>query len=64
MVTGQLIDVMTSYVDVWLHSSVSPETVLILHYLSDCCMSLGDSAGSKMKLHVNIVSHDIMFWLL
>jgi hypothetical protein len=58
MVTGQFIDVMSSYVDIWLHSSVSPEKVLILHYLSDCCMSLGDSVGSEIKLHVNIVSHN------
>jgi len=42
MVTGQFIDVMSSYVDVWLHSWMSPKTMLILHYLSDCCVSLGD----------------------
>jgi len=64
MIKGQFIDVMSSYVDVWLHSPMSPKTVLILHYLSHCCTSLGESAGSKIKQHVNIVSHDSMFWLL
>jgi hypothetical protein len=64
MITGQFIDVMSSYVDVWSHSLVSPKTVLIFLSLSDHCASLDDSACSMIELYVNIVSHDSMFWLL
>jgi hypothetical protein len=47
MVTGRFIDMMSSYADVWLHSSLPPKTALIFHYLSDCCTSLCDPPDCK-----------------
>lgn len=54
MIKGQFTDVMPSYVNVWLHSLVSPKTVLILPYLSDCCASLGESAASKTNIMLTL----------